>query len=389
MKQASLFDSASGVVPVNLGVPGSQPVLGKEQKLFNKLIAQIEALRQSVQQWRDYGSVYQQRYQNEIAPLNQQLRGARIALVRLLDQSMNSRELSKKQRDKVRDILLGELSQLLEHSTDAELLQLHDKHSDVSFEERQQEDMEVVQAMASEVFGVQLDPEQSAASPDELMDLIAEQMDASAQAEPPPSSKARKKSAKAAARDAAREKAEHNAKQSIREIYRKLVSELHPDREPDADERARKTELMQQVNRAYKARDLLGLLELQLRIEQIGPDSLAGLAQERLRHYNFVLKEQVQRLQEEQMQLMDPFLLMMGARASRGLSTDDVQRAMDADIREMKAGLKHLKADLVSFRDIRYLKASLRDYRIGQADEDDELDVMLAELMSQGRRRRR
>ena len=389
MKQSSLFDDDRSALPV--GVPGSQPILGKEQKLFNKLIAQIEALRQSVQQWRDYGTVYQQRYQDQIAPLNRQLRDARIAMARLLDQAMNSHELGKRQRDKVRDILLAQLSDLMNEAADEELLRLHDKHSDVSFEERQQEDMAYVQEMASEIFGVQIDPEQNATSPDELMDRIAEEMDAaSAQAEQPPSSKTRKKSAKAAASEAARETAEHNAKQSIREIYRKLVSELHPDREQDADERARKTELMQQVNRAYKARDLLGLLELQRRIEQIGPDSLAGLAQERLRHYNFVLKEQVQRLQEEQMQLMDPFLLMMGARASRGLSTDDVQRAMDADIREMKAGLKHLKADLIRYRDIRYLKASLKDYRIGQADgDDDELDMMLNELMSQGRRRRR
>ncbi|MDB5967819.1 MAG: heat shock protein DnaJ protein [Hydrocarboniphaga sp.] len=389
MKQASLFDNDRSVIPVNPGVAGSQPILGKEQKLFNKLIAQIEALRQSVQQWRDYGSVYQRRYADEIAPLNQQLRDARIAMVGLLDQAMNSRELGKKQRDKVRDIVLGQLSELLGESADAELLRLYEKHSDFPFGDSGDGDFDDIRAMAGEIFGIEIDPEHSAASPEELAELIAEQVDASRQDEPPRANKARKKNAKAAARDASREQAEQGASQSIREIYRKLVSELHPDREQDAEQRARKTELMQQVNQAYEARDLLALLQLQLRIEQIGPDSLAGLAQERLRHYNFVLKEQFQRLQQEQLQLMDPFLLMMGGRMSRGLTTDDVQRAMDADIREMKAALKYLKADLASFRDIRNLKASLRDYRIGQADEDDELDMMLSQLMSQQRRRRR
>jgi hypothetical protein len=42
----------------------------------------------------------------------------------------------------------------------------------------------------------------------------------------------------------------------------------------------------------YKAGDLLALLELQLSIEQIDPKALAGLAEERLRHYIHVLEEQ-------------------------------------------------------------------------------------------------
>jgi curved DNA-binding protein CbpA len=42
----------------------------------------------------------------------------------------------------------------------------------------------------------------------------------------------------------------------VREVFRKLASELHPDRETDPAEHARKTELMQRVNQAYKAGDL-------------------------------------------------------------------------------------------------------------------------------------
>lgn len=392
MKQAPLFDdaaAASGTLPATLAIAGSQPALGKEQKQFNKLIAQIEALQQSAQQWRDYGQVYQRRYQDEIAPLHQQMREARIAMVGLLDQAVGSRELGKRQRDKVRDILLGQLSELLGQSEDAELLRLYDKHSDFPYADGGDEDFDEVRAMAREVFGIDLpDPGQAAPGADDPADPFGEPAPEFEQAASrPPPRKARKKSAKAQAREAAREQAEQGGSRSIREIYRKLVSELHPDREPDAEQRARKTELMQQVNRAYEARDLLALLQLQLRLEQIAPGTLAGLAEERLRHYNFVLQQQLQRLKEEVQQLMEPFLTMM-RRGMRELSPHEVQRAIDADIGDMQASLKSIRDDLVNFRDIRNLKASLRDYRIGQSDED-ELDIMLELLAAQQQRRRR
>ena len=97
----------------------------------------------------------------------------------------------------------------------------------------------------------------------------------------------------------------------MREVFRKLVSELHPDRETDPVEYARKTEAMQRVNQAYKAGDLLALLEMQLRIEQIDPAALAGLAEERLRHYIHVLEEQSRRLRDELAEFVAPFARMV------------------------------------------------------------------------------
>lgn len=55
-------------------------------------------------------------------------------------------------------------------------------------------------------------------------------------------------------------------KSRLRELYRKLVRKLHPDREPDQDLRARKTEMMQAVNVAYRNKDMLGLMDLQAEV---------------------------------------------------------------------------------------------------------------------------
>ena len=66
-----------------------------------------------------------------------------------------------------------------------------------------------------------------------------------------------------------------------------------------------------------------------------------------------------------------------------------VQRALDEDVRELQGMLQGLETDLVRFRDIKVLKASLRHYRIGQGDADelDILESLLVDLDVGARRR--
>ena len=85
----------------------------------------------------------------------------------------------------------------------------------------------------------------------------------------------------------------------MREIYRKLASALHPDRETDERQREAKTALMQRVNQADEAQDLLALLELQLQIEQIDESHIANAGEQRLKHYNKVLSQQLAKRKAE------------------------------------------------------------------------------------------
>ena len=79
----------------------------------------------------------------------------------------------------------------------------------------------------------------------------------------------------------------------MREVYRKLASALNPDRESDPIERERKTALMQRVNQDYARNNLLELMELQLELEHIDQDALKNISQDRLKHYNAIMKEQI------------------------------------------------------------------------------------------------
>jgi hypothetical protein len=390
MKQQSLFDGDDRrgadrpIVP--LGMVGDAASLSKAQRRFNRLIADIEVARHELARWNAYLPIYGQRVRAEIEPIQTRLRQAHIAMVELLDRAMRGGRLIKTQRAKVRGILSSMLSGLLEEGHEPALEKLHDKYCGVRYEEGQRQEAEMLRELASDFLGVGVDDD-AISSPEAMARAIGQKMRAPAgEAEPAPRTR-RKKSAQAAARETVRQQAEQGASRSVREIYRKLVSELHPDREMDPVERARKTQLIQKVNQAYEGKDLLALLELQLAIEQIDPLALANMAEERLQHYNLVLEEQLKRLQQEVSELAMPFVMMLADAVPRKVTPAVVQRAIDEDLQTMRLDLQQLQSDLERFRDIRQLKASLRDYRI-QAVGEDDLNA-LATLLFEGRRGRR
>lgn len=151
-------------------------------------------------------------------------------------------------------------------------------------------------------------------------------------------------------------------------------------------EQARKTELMKEVNQAYKAGNLLRPLELQLRIERIDQATLAGLAEERRRHYVHVLEEQSRRLSEELAEVVQPFAMSFGGAVPRNFRPEVVKRALELEIRELKGIVRNVETDLLRFQDVRQLKESLTQYRI----EPPYVDwAMLDELRPSPPRRRR
>ena len=62
---------------------------------------------------------------------------------------------------------------------------------------------------------------------------------------------------------------------------------------------------MSEVNTAYERRDLLALLQLQLRIEQIDPNRIGQLSTKKLNAMMAVLKEQAKSLESELFQADD------------------------------------------------------------------------------------
>ncbi len=390
MQQTSLFapDEELSRVVQALEPAASSKVATPEQKKFRKLIAKIEAVRADLVQWKRFLDDHEKQHAEQAAPLYARYRERRIDMARLLDRHMADPLLKKTHRARVTEILLDLLDSLIAEEHDDDLVRLYDTYSDTSFSEVQADEEEFIKSVAEDIFGIGM-TDVPLDSPEALAEALEAQL-AQAAAERENRARQRKKSAKALANEARIAEIEVGATKSLRAVFRQLASALHPDRELDPTERARKTTLMQEVNRAYDARDLLALLELQLKIEQIDPAALADLARERLVHYNRVLQDQLVRLEDELRDLTMPIVLTLGDDAPRTLTPAFVVRAFESDLAATRQRVDSLEEDLLRFQDVRELKDALRQSRSAPTAEELELiEEMLAGTKRRGRGRRK
>jgi len=313
-RQATLFDAPPVSASELLRIDKSREKLSPAQQTFNRLTAQIEQSRAALQRWTALAQRVHDRVVEELLPRVADVSIAQRELVALIDRLLAPPpigvHMSKRRRRGAVEYLLKMIAELLQSGPDEELEKIHDRHSDCSLADQreleQSRQLKFTESLLREAFGADFVRDHGAADAAELMrkaeEHMAEQRAAYAQENS-------KRKAKRAARNGSAQKHEQVAEQraedaqavsqSVREIYRKLVSSLHPDRESDPAERERKTVLMQRINGAYERRDLLTLLTLQMEVEQISADTIAGLPEKRLGHYNEVLREQLRALKLE------------------------------------------------------------------------------------------
>ncbi|WP_458069978.1 hypothetical protein [Rhodanobacter sp. BL-MT-08] len=309
--------------------------------------------------------------------------------MRLLDHAITTKRLSATYKATASDLLMEIVDSLLANGDEPELIALHDKYSATSHADLVNEEREELQAAVDEIFGDESAPDLDQTSPEEFAARMAEKMAEQEQAERARAGahKPRRKSTKANAKAELLEQTALDASQALREVYRKLVRELHPDRETDPAERLHKTDLMKQANQAYAARNLPVLLQLQLRLEQIDPTQLAELTDERLLHFNHVLKDQLHSLRREIDDIVAPFSASIVGVRPADLQPAHVESALDEDRAELERQLHAAENDLHRLADVAALKRELKQYRAAAAQETlDEMiqDMLLAELLQSG-----
>jgi len=376
-----LFDEGPGKdYSVSEVLARSKPA-GKAQQRFRKLVATIERKREELRGWQAYRQRYNQRVTTEFEvvrlELRQQQRQMAVLIDELLSQRGQSRRLSRVERAKLRDMLMSLLDGLLSEGHDEVLADLREKHASPSAKEDQRLEMELTESLLTDVLGLDVDENHGASSVEELLAHAQSKMQQRAQSRRAEERATGRRAKRSAAGDAARGKREQAAKevsQSLRDVFRKLVSALHPDREPDPAQRARKNQLMQRVNQAYDANDLLTLLGLQLEIEQIDTAHLSSTTAERLAHYNQILSEQLARLEAELESFIEPYRELMGGWSGQALTVADVDRKLTMDVAQLREAVRQLTQDLTAFRDPARLRARLRQYDLD--DEPGELEAM-------------
>ncbi|MBU0654485.1 MAG: molecular chaperone DnaJ [Gammaproteobacteria bacterium] len=360
---------------------GTQAPLSPAQKKFNNLIKKIDAQKKLLVEWQDTFNQVHQEASEKLNPLRQTLRKHQTDMANLLDQQFTSNKFTANQQDKLSHAICEICEEILQSDDNDELKTLYNKYSGGDYDSEAQEEHEMasdfIKSMLEREFGVSLeDHEFDVNDPNATAERLAEkvkQREEQAEATRPQ----RKKSAKQLAKEAKEAEEAANVSKSIQAVYRQLTSALHPDREQDPVERERKTELMQQVTVAYSNKDLLKLLELQLAVEQIDQSKLANIAEDRLKHYNQILADQLREIQEEVLFKEDEIRAMLRLDPFEPLSPKRLGMLLKQDIRIAQEGIKHLQQDLRLFRDVKQLKAWLKVYQI----PEPEFDPFMAGLM--------
>ena len=268
--------------------------LTPEQERFRYLIREIEAVRKARAVWDKTVSKFRSEHTQRLQPLRASLRQLSRDTVTAIDGLLEETSWSRMDRTALRHILCATADALLAgNPDDAVLKELFDKHSEASFDTLKQEEMQLLKEEAEELTGLDLGDDADIRTEEELVQRMYEEMaarEAAEEANRSAHSRRRRESA-ASQRSAA---AAQLVRQSLREIYRKLASAVHPDRESDPQRREAKNALMQKINQAYAANELLTLLEVQMEIGESDAEQLGKMSSQRLKQYNKLLGQQLQ-----------------------------------------------------------------------------------------------
>lgn len=347
----------------------SQPLTPAQRK-FNAALEKIERQKIALAEWQQAHDLCQQEVAYKFDPLKQQLTDEQIQLALFLDDVLTCHKLSKSQQQKLTH-LIGELCErLVDHTDHPQLISLYQRYfpetEDTQSAEEKAEMEAAMRAAFKDAFGFSLDESIDLDDPDAITQQVFEQQQAQHSAH---TQRPHKKTAKQLEKEAKEQAEAKQAQQSIQSIYRQLVKTLHPDREADADERERKTAIMQQVTVAYEEKNLIKLLELQLQETQIS-QQLHQLTEDKIKPFIHLLEQQWQQLKADTTMIEQQYKIMLGMSAYDKLTPKKLHAYLREDMRRIEAHLKQIRSDKRMFeQDINALKVWLKYYDI-PADDD-------------------
>lgn len=197
----------------------------------------------------------------------------------------------------------------------------------------------------------------------------------------------------------ARRPSDHGPVESLRDLYRRLAGAIHPDKVQDEDEKARRTEAMKEVTRAYGDGDLARLLEIE-RNWRTSDDVPARTDAQGIEERCAGL-EQINRELRAQLAALDGELRQI-RRSPRGRMASDLKRSRQHGGDSLADLTEEARGDLARLREIRDFVYAFRDGQISLArflagpeehepHDDPEADLLqlLAQLAAEAPRGKR
>ena len=348
------------VVP-GLVIPhGGKPTAA--QKRFNKLVASIDAARQTSETLRRVLDAHGPAHHQAMQALAQEVVQLQKDMLVFLDTRLQAKGLTATQKQHASRIVLS-LCEQLEHLEDATVEAVMARYvSADDLAERAQEEALAAQE-AKEFMEGYLGKDfagQDFKNTEDVLRAAMEQEHAQANA------RAAKREAKKAqraptAREEAAAQKQLDAQGALRTIYRQLVSALHPDRASDAADRDHKTALMKAVNTAYERRDLPELLRMQLAVEQVDASKLAAMSDEKLKAMCVLLAEQYKALEDDIENQRMALAHHFGYSPHVRFREADVQEAIAEQQQSLQEEVDFMREDLASVQDDKTFKAWLKE----------------------------
>ncbi|AUD01227.1 hypothetical protein [Spirosoma pollinicola] len=327
--------------------------LSKSQKEFNRLTQKIEQRSVELNDLRAIYQQIQQRVQADYHPLIDQYGRLQADLVRLFDRAYTHEDITKIERKKLADLIRTMAFDLISvHEIDS-LKPIYDKYKTEEFDGGTDGSDE--QVPNGKRIGTDPDEEHS--------EMTYEQELEAAEAERQRQRANKPKSAKQLEREAKKQADVQKTTKAVRTLYMDLVKAFHPDREPDEAEKVRKTEIMHRVIAAYEKSDVLALFRLQLEFERIDQTHLEALAEDQLKYYNKILRQQAQELDDEFLALQKELATITGKATFTASSLVGFEISLNTDIAQLKRDIKQLKSDLKMLANMDILKQWLKSYR--------------------------
>lgn len=390
-----LFPEHPAPVPGSMmelvAMPGIK--LSPTQRTFKRLVAEVEATEKTLQELGELLDSFRPLFAAKLNPLQEDRDTINYEMVLFLDEKLLRKGWTKIQQRTMRDLICDVAELLFGSAYHDEMVALFDRHSDVSLAHMAAAENKAFVDDMGDVFGSKLDAEaMNSGSTEEILREALRQLQLEDQAreEARDARAAAKRGGKKSARAIQAEQQALDAGKLLKEIYRKLTSALHPDREPDIDERARKTALMSEVNKAYAEENLLKLLNLQLQAVKVDSRAAATMADEKLRVINLSLTQQRQELGLECRQLEALIREQFHISGFGALSAPILHNALKAQAAAARAGNKNLRLDLAALKrsEVEF-KHWLKAQRASAREDEFLAESMLAEMMRAKTRPRR
>lgn len=342
------------------------------QQRFNRLLKRIEKLKNQFAEAQSVSDAHRPLYHKTITPLRERHQSLTREMVLLLDRRLQRKGLSRSHRV-IATMILCNFCEQLAANGDEEMQILHDQHSTESLAEKEQVAILQAREMMEDALGEPLAEDVPLDNMHDVFNIGMARLREAAEAEQEAfEHTAQKKKPTAAQRKAAT--AQQEAETTLRKVMRQLASALHPDREKDPDERALKTDLMSEANAAYDRRDLVALLQIQLRIELTDTASIAKVAEEKITSLTLLLKQQAQDLDIELRNRLHAIREEFGLNPNATISTANLHRYLLMTEASIKKELTAMQQDLQHIENDKGLKSWLK------AQDRHAQDAMIADF---------